>query len=688
MLRSVLSGWFFLFAACCSVANEPERSQTSKVDLYGDALPSHAIARLGTTRLQHRGDARDLKFTPDGKRLTGWSDDRLYVWDAKSGRRIRAEDLHWLFTVEGPENMMLVTKTEADPLQMWRFADPDSMPPPPFPRRPMVGGMMAMGEFESAAPVSMLYRLSPDGHTLVSAPNSKRQGTSTIQTWHFEEGKKLSELQPASRRWPARFPVHSMRFSADGKRLVVHGADKQHRSVMQCNLDNRSRAKVMRLSSDAQRLTVAPNGRQFAVVQDASLLVYDFDTPEKPRRYAIPEGETRLSSIAWSPDAQKIAAGGRAKTVWLWDLNSDEQPRPVCQLTRWVSSVAISPDQKVLAVSDNEHIAHFVDLNTGRTLTERRGHTGAVYGGALSHDGRLAATCSQDGTTILWDASTGKQKLALYSPKETGVPTRCVFTHDDRQLAIVRQREVAFHDVVSGDVAWEVSFPSKTWNHSLAFSDDGKRFATVVDHQPTVFEVGIGKLCQFDLAVNIATISPDGRILAAANQTEMAASTKITLWDIQSRKVIRSLRPEKGNASSVRFSPDGKTLVMSGHSTVRGWVDNNRDISSKDVEDSVILWDLQTGKVLRKFAWPGFTMETRVAYDAVLSPDAKYLITAERFGSVLIYETATGRLLKSLTAHEGTVSSVSLSANGGRLLTVSHDLTGLVWDFRSLVRTP
>jgi WD40 repeat protein len=61
-------------------------------DLYGDPLPSGAVARLGTVRLRTTdGGPRYVAFSPDGKTVVspsaaGWS---LDVWDTADGRLLR-----------------------------------------------------------------------------------------------------------------------------------------------------------------------------------------------------------------------------------------------------------------------------------------------------------------------------------------------------------------------------------------------------------------------------------------------------------------------------------------------------------------------------------------------------------------------------------------------------------------------
>ncbi len=45
-----------------------------------------------------------------------------------------------------------------------------------------------------------------------------------------------------------------------------------------------------------------------------------------------------------------------------------------------------------------------------------------------------------------------------------------------------------------------------------------------------------------------------------------------------------------------------------------------------------------------------------------------------------IYETATGEILTRLAGHAGFVSDLAFTSDGRRLVSVSEDMTGLVWD--------
>src|SRR5271156_2207355 len=77
-----------LSTASFAAADSSQTTSANRTDLYGDPLPTGAIARLGTIRFRSSElRAAQLGVTPDGKQLISVGRfGSVLVWDAASGR--------------------------------------------------------------------------------------------------------------------------------------------------------------------------------------------------------------------------------------------------------------------------------------------------------------------------------------------------------------------------------------------------------------------------------------------------------------------------------------------------------------------------------------------------------------------------------------------------------------------------
>jgi WD40 repeat protein len=69
------------------------KDDKTKLDRYGDPLPPGAVARLGTLRLRHQAEIREVATSFDGQLVASVGlDGTVRLWESRSGKQIHRMD--------------------------------------------------------------------------------------------------------------------------------------------------------------------------------------------------------------------------------------------------------------------------------------------------------------------------------------------------------------------------------------------------------------------------------------------------------------------------------------------------------------------------------------------------------------------------------------------------------------------
>jgi WD40 repeat protein len=229
--------------------------------------------------------------------------------------------------------------------------------------------------------------------------------------------------------------------------------------------------------------------------------------------------------------------------------------------TDTISSIALSPDGRMVVTGSYDRTVIVWQLSTGRILHLLGGHTGRVYGVDVSPDGKLVASGSGDKTVKLWKLSNGSLLRTLggwFGGHAQSVLT-VAFSPNKRTLVSgSSDRSVKVWQVSSGKELRTLTGYSSAVR-AIAVSPDGKLFASGgTDGALRIREMN-GRLIRSNrVTFKILSLAyrPDNRHIAVGGEDGI-----LQLWDGEGTAEICTLKHDNSAVYSLVFSPDSQTLV-------------------------------------------------------------------------------------------------------------------------------
>ena len=198
---------------------------------------------------------------------------------------------------------------------------------------------------------------------------------------------------------------------------------------------------------------------------------------------------------------------------------------------------------------------------------------------------------------------------------------------------------------------------------AVAFSPDGKTLASgSFDATIRLRDVNTYKataLKGHEYGVYCLAYSPDGKTLVSGGIDSTAR-----VWDLKTGKTVQTYAEHQNTIMRIAYSPDGKKIV------------------SGDLEGTVSLWKVGAGETIHRWSVEAEDEEEKNSYIQAIaySPDGKTIAASRGVWEsvILLWDSETGELKRTFTAHRSDVNAVQFSPDGKFIASAGGNAI-LVW---------
>jgi WD40 repeat protein len=380
-------------------------------------------------------------------------------------------------------------------------------------------------------------------------------------------------------------------------------------------------------------------------------------------------------AIAIDPAGATLAVSWADGRISLWKIARDQRSRGVSE-PFWVfrthaiecRAIAFSPDGRELAVGTTDRgitLLETLEVGTRRYRHLIRVDTNGIHAALYSPDGKQLAAACNDGRVRIWDSATGTGPRVLHC--DTGPVFDATYSRDGRSLVTGgRDGTVRVWDPASGGS--RVLRGHGSFVRAVAIHPDGTRIASgSQDNTVRVWDLAtgeeIGVLRGHAGPVADVAFSPDGRRIASASH-----DGTVKIWDSAPAESAITLRHKNWVPRAV-FTPEGSAVVSA------CW-------------DNVIrIWEVETGREVRAIHGepkvPATPVGPDITHCLAISPDGQRIASTNRSGTVLVWDSSTGRLIHTLRGHGDRTLGIAFHPRGCYLASAGWDGTVRIWDGES-----
>lgn len=399
---------------------------------------------------------------------------------------------------------------------------------------------------------------------------------------------------------------------------------------------------------------LGPGAVTVSVSADDTLKVWNTDSGEAMRTLKEDRAHAPITSFAISPNGRQIVAGLLDGTLTVWDARSGEIVRRIVGPGESVTNLSFIPNSNLVVLTSDRSVM-VRDIESGNLLMTLEGHSRPVNDLAVSVDGSLMVSASDDGTLKVWDRN---QRETGHLPEvRSEVVNCCAFSSDGALVVTASDQMLRLWNASSGETQSLLEGHSGTVR-ACAFSPDGQRIVSASDdYTLRVWEVNSGRILQ-TLEGHMGSVlrcsySSDGKHIVSSS-----ADRTIKVWVAESNQVQVSVEAHSDAVWGCRFSPDRSQII-----------------SAAD-DGTLKVWNACSGELLRVLDGHESSIN-----DCAVS--AELIVSASSDRTLRVWHAQTGDLLRALEGHLDAVRGCEFDSDSKLIVSASQDQTVKVWDAHS-----
>lgn len=511
----------------------------------GDEL---ILWNLNTFKKEYVFDLIDINyfiFSPDGNSLIASGNNKLVLFDVKTGKKKQTIELNWVIGRArfSSDSNILATAIDESGISLWDVSTGEKQ-------------VLDSG-------TSSLFEFSPDSKEIAIANRNN-----IISLWDTQTGEQKRVLGSH---------IHSVTdlvYSPSGSTLVSSARTLVNREFILWNLSNLQPKSVIE-THRVYEFTFNREGNKLITSHEGAFTVWGLET--QLDKNLISNRIDSFESIAFNVESSKLAFGSTDNTIIVWDINKNIQILELDGHSASIQSISFTQDndntrlssqdsdgtsivwhldkiQEYSKVALDDNIATVRKNNNvpkppnkifigrvNQNISPETFHEGASWA-IYSPNRKVLASVGSDSTIkIRYYDDSGRQSKILEPGSET-VATKIFFSSDSKIIASV--------DYYNSIKLWDVTTGMLIQTLGKYGGGSGGSLKTIA-------------------------FSPDNQILAFTG-----VDKKIILWDLQTNEKFLELGDNTSFIDNISFSSDGKHLISQSGNNAMLWNVNIADLLS------------------------------------------------------------------------------------------------------------